>query len=178
MRTKIFALSLMLVLCGSLYPQSLSQLGFIIKKAVPDIEVIAVIFGEPAIGGNKTRQMESEARPATLITKKKFVLLPCQTRSEIAQKLYEAQKLKKVAFIAITDDDIITPSIVQFIAQRAGESGFPVISNREKDTLQGALLSIFMQDGKIQKHINKIISAALELTIPEEFLAECKIDAE
>jgi ABC-type uncharacterized transport system substrate-binding protein len=170
---KSMLLFFILTLCVSTYTQSLSQIGFIIKKAVPTVERIAVIFSHI-----KVKQMQREAKPATLITKKKYLIFSCQSRSDVAEKLHEIKKMDNVVLVVIGDDDFVTPSLVQSIAQNAGESNIPVVSNREKDTLQGALLSIFTQDGKIQKHINMIIAAALKLTIPEAFLAECKIDAE
>jgi hypothetical protein len=83
-----------------------------------------------------------------------------------------------VAIVVITDDSFLTPSTVKFIASKSLDEQIPVISNREKDTLQGAMLSVFFKDGVIKKHINKIIASALGLNIPEAFLATCVVDVE
>lgn len=175
MAKKIVLLLCVLILCSSIFSQSLSQMGFIIKKAIPSIENIAVVcWGKSYV----KKKVESEARPATLITRKKYSIFPVEAKSDIAKMIGKVEKMNNVAVIVIADNKILTPETVQFIAQKTMGSQIPVISNRPKDTLQGALLSIYTEDTKIQKHINKIIGAALNLNIPESFLAECIVDAE
>jgi hypothetical protein len=165
---------LLLFICSTFTTsQSLSQIGFIIKKAIPSIDTISVIFYK-----SKTKQIENEARPAIIITKKKFVIFPVEKMSDIATKINEIKKLSNVAIVVITDDSFLTPSTVKFIASKSLNEQIPVISNRDKDTLQGAMLGIFSEDGVIKKHINKIIAAALGLNIPPAFLAECVVDVE
>ena len=173
MAKKILVLFFVLLLCSSIFSQSLSQIGYIIKKAIPGIETITVIFNK--IQENK---IKSEARSATIITKKKYIIFPVEKKSGIASKIHEIIRLDNVAVVVITDDNFLTPKTVQFIAQKTLEAQIPVISNRAKDTLQGALLSIFTEDVKIKKHINKIIASALNLNLSESFLAECIVDAE
>lgn len=165
----LFAL---LLYCG-ISSQSLSQIGFIIKKAVSNVDTITVIFNKVIV-----KRIEREARPATLITKMKYVIFPVRKKSDIADRLFQIQKMDNVAVVVITDNSILNPSTIQFIAQKTLENQIPVITDRDKDTLQGALMSIFMEDAKIKKHINKIIADALGLELPEAFLAECTIDAE
>ena len=175
MAKKILLLSGVLLLCSSIFSQSLSQLGFIIKKAIPYVENIAVICYGKSFVKNK---IEREARPATLITKKKYSIFPVESKSEIAQMILKIEKLDNAVVVVIADNKILTPETVQFIAQKTLDSQIPVISNRPKDTLQGAVLSIYIENEKIQKHINKIIVAALNLNIAEPFLTECIVDAE
>lgn len=175
MTKKSVAIIFLLLFCIVICAQSLSQIGFILKKAIPEIETISVIFNKiPAV----TKRIENEARPAILITKKKFIIFPVEKMSDIATTLSDIQKLEKVAVVVITDNTFLTPSTVQFIAQKTLESQIPLISDRAKDTLQGALLSIYQEDAKIQKHINKIIASALGLNLSEDFLSECLVDAE
>lgn len=153
--------------------QSLSQIGFIIKKAISNIDTITVIFNK-----TKSKQIENEARPAVIITKIKYIIFPVEKMSDIGTKMNEIRKISNVAIIVITDDSFLTPSTVKFIAQKSLEDQIPVISNRDKDTLQGAILSIFFKDGEIKKHINKIIASALGIIIPESFLTSCIVDVE
>ena len=162
-----------LMLCCGIYSQSLSQIGFIIKKAVPNVDTITVIFNKVIV-----KRIEREARPATLITKMKYIIFPVRKKSDIADRVFQIQKMENVAVVVITDNSILNPSVIQFIAQKILENQIPVITDRAKDTLQGALMSIFMEDSKIKKHINKIIASALGLELSEAFLAECTIDAE
>jgi len=165
---------LLLFICSTfITSQSLSQIGFIIKKAIPNIDTIAVIFSK-----TKILQIKNETRPAIIITKKKYVIFSVEKKSDIAKKINEIKKLNNVVIIVITDDSFLTPSTVKFIAQKSLEDQIPVVSNREKDTLQGAILSIFFKEGEIKKHINKIIASALEINIPESFLENCVVDVE
>lgn len=162
-----------LLLCSAIFSQSLSQLGFIIKKAIPNIDTITVIFNKVIVD-----KIEREARPATLITKMKYVIFPVEKKSDIADKIFQILKMDNVAIVVITDSSFLTPSTIQFIAQKTLKSQIPVITNRSKDTLQGALLSIFTEDSRIKKHINKITASALSLELSEAFLAECTVDVE
>jgi ABC-type uncharacterized transport system substrate-binding protein len=175
MAKKLMVFLFTLMLCGGIYSQSLAQMGFIIKKAIPSVENIAVIF--PGKSFIKAK-IEREARPAILITKKKYTIFSVIAKSDLAQKISQIQKMDNVVVVVITDNTTLTPSAVQFIAQKTLEDQIPVISNRAKDTLQGALMSIFIEDAKIQKHINKIIASALGLEFSDAFLSECSIDAE
>lgn len=173
MTKKIMVLLFTLLLCSAIYSQSLSQLGFIIKKAMPNINTISVIFNKVIID-----RIEREARPAILITKMKYIIFPVEKKSDIAKKISQILKIDNVAILVITDKSLLAPSTIQFIAQKTLESQIPVITNRSKDTLQGALLSIFSEDSRIKKHVNKITASALSLELPEAFLAECTVDAE
>lgn len=162
-----------LLLCSAIFSQSLAQLGFIIKKAMPNIDTITVIFNKVIVD-----RIEREARPATLITKMKYIIFPVEKKSDIAKKIFQILKIDNVAIVVITDNSFLVPSMIQFIAQKTLESQIPVITNRSRDTLQGALLSIFTEGSKIKKHINKITASALSLNLSEAFLAECTVDAE
>jgi ABC-type uncharacterized transport system substrate-binding protein len=175
MTKKSMVIFFLLLFCSVIYTQSLSQIGFIVKKALPEIETISIIYNKTP---SAIKRIENEVRPAILITKKKYIIFGVEKMSDVASTINDIQKMEKVAVVVITDNTFLTPSTVQFIAQKTLENQIPVISDRSKDTLQGALLSIYMEDSKIQKHINKIIASALGLNLPESFLAECQVDAE
>jgi hypothetical protein len=148
MTKKSMVIFFLLLFCSVIYTQSLSQIGFIVKKALPEIETISIIYNKTP---SAIKRIENEVRPAILITKKKYIIFGVEKMSDVASTINDIQKMEKVAVVVITDNTFLTPSTVQFI---------------------------YMEDSKIQKHINKIIASALGLNLPESFLAECQVDAE
>jgi hypothetical protein len=170
-RIKIFLLILLIF-----YPlgsQSISQIGYLIKKAIPYVETIAIFVSN----ANKPKVI-LECRSATIITQKDYRVFNVASKGDIATDIYQIKKLRNVVVITYADESVITPAVVKFVAKKLSKKKIPLISNRAKDTLHGALLSIFSNSSNIEKHINKIISTAYEINIPEEFLAECVVDAE
>lgn len=154
--------------------QTITQMGFIIKKAIPSIKNIVVIY--PKKMHNK---ISKEARMAQIITKKKLTIYAAVSRKdEISNQVYNINRLKDVVVIIITDDGTLSIDSVKYILGKFNEQKIPVISNRKKDTLIGVLMTIFKNEDKIEKHINKIVASALELSFSEEFLSECIIDVE
>ncbi len=172
MMKKLVFILLVLSIFLPLKSQSLSQIGFVIKKALPAVENVAVIF--PSLMKD---QIVSQAQTAQLITKQKFTVYGVSTKGDLSKELFNIKRLDNLAVIVITNDALLTPDIIQFVLNKL-DNKVPVISNRSKDTLQGALLSVFSNNETIEKHINMIVAAAMGLTIPEEFLAECIIDVE
>lgn len=170
---KVLLILLILVFISPLMTQSISQIAFIIKKALPNVENIAVIFPK-----HLKSSIVPQAQTAQLVTKKNITVYGVSRKSELATELYIIKRIENAAVIVITDDNILSPKSIQFILDKVGSKKMPLISNREKDTLQGALLSVFVKDNQIEKHINKIVAAALDLNIPEEFYGECIIDVE
>jgi ABC-type uncharacterized transport system substrate-binding protein len=173
MTKKVLLILLIFAFISPLMTQSISQIAFIIKKALPDVENIAVIYPK-----HLKDSIVSQAKTAQLVTKKNITVYGVSRKSELSNELYNIKRLKNAAVIIITDDNILAPKAIQFILEKLGTKNMPLISNRSKDTLQGALLSIFVKDNQIEKHINKIVAAALNLNIPEEFYTECIIDVE
>ena len=154
--------------------QTITQMGFIIKKAIPSIQNIAIIFPK-----NMHKQIAKEAKIAQIITKKKYVIYTGEKRTnKISTLVYNIKRLKNVVVIIITDNDTLSVDSVKYLLNKFNERKIPVISNRKKDTLIGVLMTIFKNDNKIEKHINKIVSSALEITFSQEFLNECIIDVE
>ncbi len=154
--------------------QTITQIGFIIKKAIPSIENIAIIFPK-----NMHNQIAKEARMAQIITKRKYIIYAGEKRTnKISTQIYNINRLKNVAVTIITDNDTLSTDSVKYILNKFNEQKIPVISNRKKDTLIGVLMTIFKNEDKIEKHINKIVASVLELSFSEEFLSECIIDVE
>lgn len=172
MTKKLVLILLVFSIFIPLQSQSLSQIGFVIKKALPNVENIAVIY--PSLLKD---QMVSQAKTAQLITKKNFSVYGVSNKGELSKELFNIKRTNNLAVIVITNEATLTPDIIQFILGKL-DNKVPVISNRAKDTLQGALLSVFTNNGSVEKHINMIVAAAMGLNIPEEFMGECVIDVE
>jgi len=169
---KLVLILLVLSIFAPLKSQSLSQIGFVIKKALPTVENIAVIFPELM-----KDQIVSQAKTAQLITKQKFTVYGVSNKGDLSKELFNIKRIDNLAVIVITNETTLAPDIIQFILSKL-DSKVPVISNRSKDTLQGALLSVFSNNDAIEKHINMIVAAAMSLEIPQDFLTECIIDVE
>lgn len=161
------------ILSCALHSQTITQMGFIIKKGLPNIESIAILVNEM-----QKEKMTKDAQSAQLITKVKYFLITVSNKSEIAAKINDIKNIDNSAALVISDNTILTESTVKFIAQKLASKKIPVVSNREKDTLQGILMSIFMNGSTLEKHINKISMSALGITLADEFTAECVIDVE
>ncbi len=162
-----------MVLGGSLCSQSISQISYIIKQSIADTETIAVIFSNVS-----KDQVEGEARSASMITKKQHLVFGVTSKMDIAKQVDAILKMPKTVVFIFTDSTILTPETVKFISQKIGLKKIPTITNRAGDTLQGALLSVYKNNDKLEKHINKKLLPIFELTIPAEILAECITDAE
>jgi len=169
---KLVLILLVLSIFMPLKSQSLSQIGFVIKKALPNVENIAVIY--PSLMKD---QIVSQAKTAQLITKKNFSVYGVSNKGQLSKELFNIKRMNNLAVIVIANDATLTPDIIQFILGKL-DNKIPVISNRAKDTLQGALLSVFSNNGTVEKHINMIVAAAMGLSISEEFMGECIIDVE
>lgn len=153
--------------------QTLPQMGFIIKKGLVDVETVAVIFYKP-----KEEQMVKEARTASLVSGKKFHLYGISTRADIPRALYSIQKLAKPAIIVMTDETALGPKGVKYITEKVSPKKIPVISNRDKDTLEGGVLCVVKKDDRIETHVNKLVALLLEINFSPEFLSECIADVE
>ncbi len=169
---------ILLVCCGLLLNaeltfQTVGQVAFVIKSALPDVENIAVICSEANFS-----QIENEAKSAVLITKKKIFVNKIQTKADIANQLNAIMAMNSVAVLIIADSGVLNKDSVKFIVQKVGMKKIPVISVREGDTQEGALLAVFKKDEKIEKHINKKIISVLGVNISAEFLGECVVDVE
>lgn len=154
-------------------PQTVSQIGFVVKQTIPTIENIAVIFNM-----NRKDQVEAEARSAVLITKKKIQIFGVSSKPEIAQKMQDISGMGNVAVVVLADDSVLNAESVKFIAQKLGLKKIPVISTRQKDTGEGALITIIKAADKIEKHINKKLISVFGLNIPAEALADFVVDVE
>ncbi len=160
-----------LLMVAPLNAQTLSQVAFIINKAMPSVENIAVLT-------NKVNQpkYEAEAKTATLVSKKTFHVYGVTNVGQISKSIYTIQKLKNVVVVTIPRDAFLNERSIKYAAQKLGLKRIPVISTRPGDTMHGAILSIFEKDGNIEKHVNKVVAAALKIDLPDAFLKECVVD--
>ena len=171
-RVMIAALALF-ILSSALAAQTVTQMGFIIKKGLPETEAIAILVHEM-----QKERLTKEAQSAQLITKVKYYVITVSNKSEIVAKINDIRNINNAAALIIADDLILNEGTVKFVAQKLASKKTPVFSNRAKDTLQGILMTIFSTDGGIEKHVNKISMSALGITLSDEFLSECVIDVE
>jgi len=171
--TLILFITLLTLPSLQLNAQTLSQIGFIVKKALPNVENIVVIFQKP-----KQEQLTKEARTAYLVTRKKFHLYAILTRSDIPRALYSIRKLKNAAIIVIANGSTLNQKGVKYITGKITAKKIPVVSNRDKDTLEGVLLCVVEKGDTLETHVNKLVAFDLEINLPEEFLANCIVDVE
>lgn len=175
MSKKIFSLLLfaIFIIPVTLYSQTLSQIGFVVKKAIPDVENIAVVCHK-----SKKDAVTKEAKTAYLINRKQFHVYTVEKRADLPKALASIRNLDKVALIIVGDNTILNAKSVKYIAQKLVLKQIPVISDRADDTLSGALLVVTMDGGgKIITHVSKVVASALKLTLPAEFLSTAVIDA-
>ena len=168
----VFIILTFLVIVG-MGAQSISQVGFIIKKAVPAVKEIVVLVAD----GQKDKAM-SQAKMAQVITKKKFSVYPIKKSIELNKTVRMIAKKKSIAVYIITDNKFFEPETVKSIADKLNEKSIPLISDRDKDTMVGAMITIFKNSSTLEKHVNLITATILKITIPADFLAKCIIDVE
>lgn len=175
MRLKyVFIISVVLLSVHVLAAQTLSQVGFIVKKGLPDTQNIAVLF--PSI---HDEAVKSEARTATLVTKSKFHIYGIKVRGDISRALQGIERLKKVVVIIVSDSTVLSPKSVKYIAQKMGIKGIPVVSNRDGDTKLGALLTVLKKGDDIETHINMVTANnVLKIQLTPEFLSSVIVDVE
>jgi len=175
MRIKILVIaSAVLFLAQALTAQTLSQVGFIVKKGLPGIENIAVLY--PTTQEDKVK---NEARTATLVTKSKFHIYGIKARGEIARTMQAIVGLNHVVVIIVTDNTVLNHSSVKYIAQKMGVKGIPVVSDRDGDTKLGALLTVLKKGEDIETHINLITANnVLKIRLTPEFLSGVTVDVD
>lgn len=167
----IFAVLLM---AGILTAQSLSQVGFIVKKGLPGTKNIAVLY--PSIQEDK---IKAEARTATLVTKSKFHVYGLNTRGDISRALQAIDGMDNAVVIIVSDNSVLSPKSVKYIAQKMGVKGIPVVSNRDGDTKLGALLTVLKKGEDIEIHLNKVTAKnVLKIEFSPEFLSGVIVDVD
>ncbi|HNX97589.1 MAG TPA: hypothetical protein PKK12_07910 [Candidatus Aminicenantes bacterium] len=155
-------------------PQTVSQLGFVVKTAIPAVETIAIVFNQ-----SNQAQVEGEAKAATLVTKKKILIYGVTTKADIAKHISSISGLGgNVVAVVYSDNAVLNADSVKFITQKLGVKKIPVVSTRAADTLEGALLGIVKTPDKLEKHLNKKVMPIFGITLAPEFLADCIVDIE
>jgi len=161
------------MLKGEIFLQTVSQIAYVIKTGLPTVETIAVVCSEANFD-----RVEAEAKSAVVITKKKIVVYKLQTKADIAAKINEISALSNVAVLIIADSSVLNKDSVKFIVQKVGMKKIPVISVREGDTQEGALLAIYKKGEEIEKHLNKKVMPILGINLAEDFIGSCIVDIE
>ncbi len=171
---KILLTILMLLLATTLArTQSVSQVGFIMKKSVPNLEEIVIL-----VAHNQKKTALKQAKMAQVITRKKFSVYPIKKKIDIVKKIRMITKRRNVAVYIITDDNFFKPDTIKTISDKLNERKIALFTNRDKDTMIGAMVVVFKKDGKLEKHVNLITASILKITIPAEYLKKCIIDVE
>ena len=173
MKKTTFIVMALVLLASMVQPQTVTQIGFIIKKAIPEVENIAVLYPKHL----KSKYL-SEAKTAQLVTRKNISIYGVARMTEIADAVFTVRRLKNVVVVVMTDASTLSVKDVKFIIDKLAPASIPVVSNRDKDTLLGALFSIVLNDGSVEKHLNRIVAAALNLNLSEDFIGQCIIDVE
>lgn len=156
---------------SSLSSQTISQIGFIIKQGLPETETVIVMVNKA-----ESPRVKAEARTAVLVTKKQFLVFDISTLGDISKTISNAQKMKNVVVLMIADSKILEPKSIKYASHKLGLKQIPLISTRENDTKQGALLAIYQEGEAIERHVNNIVADALKVKFPPEFLAACIVD--
>lgn len=164
---------ILFVIPAALESQTISQIGYIIKKAVPEVENIVIVVDKKDV-----EKIKEEARTAFLVTRKKYTVFDVTTLGDISKAINSAQNMDKVVIVFIADSKILNPKSVKYTAQKLARKKIPLVTTREEDTLQDAFMCIYLKNEVIEKHINKKAASALGINLTPEFLGECTVDVE
>ena len=160
-----------LIFCGFINAQTISQMGFVIKKGLPEIEHIAVICNL-----TDKDKITNEAKTAYLVTRKQFHVYAIKSHTDLPKVMQGVRDFKNCAVIIVTDNQALNQKSVKYIAQKLGLKKIPVISNRDGDTKLGAIFSIIKEGEAIQTHLSKVAINALQLSLSDEFVNSCVLD--
>lgn len=162
-----FLLLFTLLAAGTATAQTIGQMGFIIKQALPSVETVAVIFNN-----NIKERVEREARSAVVITKLKVQIYGIDTRADIANQVQSIASLKNVAVIIVSDNGVMSGDSAKFIAQRLGMRKIPLFSDRKSDIEQGALVTVEKSGDELLKFHSNRIMGVLGVSLDAAFLGE------
>jgi len=165
-----------LFLTVNVFPKtvSITQLGFIIKKSLPKIKIIAVIY--PTQYKDK---IIKDAKMAYSILRKKIVIFDISRQFELNKKVNRIYRYKNVAVIMMTDKNMLTPKIVKFISRKLERKSIPLITNRKNDTKFNSIISMFYNNSKkLELHINKKQLQKLNLEISDAMDGKFIVDIE
>lgn len=156
---------------GLISAQSLTQIGFVAKKAVTRGENFVVLCPE-AYKDDMIRQ----ARKAQVINQRQYHVFAVSKRSDIPRILPAVFKLKSPVVIIFGNSNALSPKSVKYVAEKVGLKGIPVITNRKNDTKQKALMVVLDTNGQVKAHINKVMAFVLKIEFPADFLEKAVID--
>jgi len=94
--------------------QTITQIGFVIKKAIPSVENIVIIYPESMF-----KQTAQEAKMAQVITKRKYTIYAGEKRrNKISIQIHNIKRLKNVAIVLITDNDTLSVDSVKYLLNK------------------------------------------------------------
>ncbi|MGE5340445.1 MAG: hypothetical protein ACM3SY_03095 [Candidatus Omnitrophota bacterium] len=167
-----FILTIMAITITSLHSQTLTQIGFIIKKALPEKENFIVLYPD-----SMKDQMEKEAQNASLIIKKKFQIYGVKAKSDIPRVIDTVDDMKSPVIIVIANSGALNSESIKYLVQKVALKNVPVTTNRAEDTKEGALLAIIEKGPEqLETHLSRVAASALKIRLPQEFLSTCIMD--
>ncbi len=173
MKLKLFTVLIIFFLSATLSAQTVSQVAFVIKKALPEVQNIAVIFPNAL-----KAKITGEAKTAQLVSRKKVSIYGVARKTDIAAEMFNIRRLKKAALIIIADEKVLTKKSVKYIVDKLMAKGVAIISTRSKDTLQGTFMTVVAQNGTMIKSVNKISAASVKMKIDNAYINTCTVDVE
>ena len=174
MKKTTLVISFILVLfTGLICAQSLTQIGFLAKQAVVRGENFVVLCPEAELDA-----ITKQAQKAQVINQRKYHVFPIAKRSDIPRILPSIIKLKNPVVIILGNSNALSPKSVKFVAEKVGLKGIPVITNRENDTKQKALMVVLDKGGEVKTHVNNVMAFVLKVEFPAELLAKAVVDVE
>lgn len=173
MKLKLFTFLIILFLAVGLSAQTVSQVAFVIKKACPEVQNIAVIYSSAM-----KAKVTAEAKTAQLVSRKKVTIYGVARKTDIAAEMFNIRRLKNAALVIIADEKVLTKKSVKYIVDKLVSKGIAIISTRAKDTLQGAFMTVVSANGTMAKNVNKISAASIKMKVDQAYINTCTIDVE
>ena len=140
---------------------SITQLGFMIKKILPNPKTIPVLY--PAYNKDMIKR---DAKMAYTILRKKIMIYDISREFEIVKKINRISRLDNVSVIVITDKNMFSTKTIKFISKKLMKNKIPLFTNRKGDTGFEAFVCMFYNEKKkLETHINKSQMQKLDVTV-------------
>ncbi len=171
-RTVLFIL-LMSFLAAAGVSQTMTQISYVIKKGFPGVKKISVIYPSKL----KSRIIK-EAQLAQVTSRLTVVPYEVKIKTEILSALFSIRKDKNLAVVVVADDTVLSKKSIKMIVSKLASTKIPIVSTREKDTLNGVLLTVYSKNGKVEKHLNLLAAEAKKIKLSAAFKSDCIVDVE
>lgn len=173
MKRTVLFITLLSFLAVAGTSQTMTQISYVIKKGFPGVKKVAVIYPAKLKG-----RIIKESQLAQVTSRISVVPYAVKIKTEILSALFTIRKEKNMAVVVIADDTVLSKKSIKMIVSKLGSTKIPIISTREKDTLNGVLLTIYNKNGKIEKHLNLLAAEAKKINLSASFKSECVVDVE